>query len=137
MKWMSVPIAFVAFWFLPQNHGISNCNPKVISKRPQQVDRPGTGEEIAKLRGVWKVISMDAGQGLVEDDVVKSMRLVFRGNSLAVFADGDVYRGTFDLDITKKPREMIWNLTDSGRAGAMAKKSVAFFHLKGGFAWNN
>jgi uncharacterized protein (TIGR03067 family) len=68
--------------------------------------------EQAKLEGTWSFVEITGGSKKIAADDLKDRRMVFKGNTVAMTAKGEVYaKGTYTVDPKKSPATMTTEIT--------------------------
>jgi uncharacterized protein (TIGR03067 family) len=85
-------------------------------------------KEYARFRGTWKIVSMEAEGMKLPEALFKNSRLALEGDRFTHTEGTATYRGTFKLDLTKKPRQIDIVFTEGPEKG---KTVLGIYELEG------
>jgi uncharacterized protein (TIGR03067 family) len=85
-------------------------------------------KEYQKFTGTWRFVSIEADRAKAEEDVFKNARLIVKGNEFSMIQGAVTYRGTYTVDVSKKPKTIDLVFTDGPEKG---KTSLGIYELEG------
>lgn len=85
-------------------------------------------KELAKFKGTWKFVSIEAEGQKTPEEVFKDTRLVLDGDKFTVTGGNETFAGTFKVDISKKPKKIDVIFTEGPEKG---KTSLGIYELEG------
>jgi uncharacterized protein (TIGR03067 family) len=87
-----------------------------------------TKEEIANLQGTWSFVTMEVDGIQLPPKAFEGSKIVIKGTGFTTISAGAAYKGTFKVDITKKPKTLDLNFNDGPEKG---NTSRAIYDLDG------
>jgi uncharacterized protein (TIGR03067 family) len=96
------------------------------SKNSKKEDKANA--EIEKLRGTWRVVSLEVEGRKMADNVFKGSKIVLKGSDFTTISPGATYKGTFSVDPSAAPKTIEMNFTEGPEAG---NKSLGIYELDG------
>src|SRR5262245_20346907 len=85
-------------------------------------DKAGGGtSDLERLEGTWEVVAAQKGNEKLPEELLKTIKITFKGEKLSFEIVGDTKEGTFKIDSKKNPKEI--DLTVDGKT---AKGVYAF-----------
>jgi uncharacterized protein (TIGR03067 family) len=85
-------------------------------------------DEIAKLQGTWAFVSVEMDGKKTDPNLVKGSKIVIKGDNFTAISGGATYKGTFKVDVAKKPKTLDINFTEGPEKG---NTSLAIYELDG------
>jgi uncharacterized protein (TIGR03067 family) len=90
--------------------------------------KEATMKEIDKFQGTWKLESLEMDGKKAPEDAFKNSRLIIKGDQFT-WNDGTVaYKGTFKVDVSKKPKTIDITFTEGPEKG---NTIVGIYELEG------
>lgn len=93
---------------------------------PDQGDE--TKKELEKLKGTWKFVSIEVDGMKLPDDATADTQLVLDGDKFTLIESGTASKGTFTVDVTKKPKTIDAVFIEGPEKG---KKCLGIYELEG------
>jgi uncharacterized protein (TIGR03067 family) len=87
-----------------------------------------TKKEYARFEGTWQFVSVEVDGKKVPEEAYKDSRLVLKGNKFVAMEGKETHRGTFKVDVSKKPRHLDITFTDGPHKGDTL---LGIYELKG------
>jgi uncharacterized protein (TIGR03067 family) len=84
--------------------------------------------EYARFEGSWQVVSLEIGGMKMPEKGLKDARLVIKGKEFTMKDKIAAYRGTFSIDISKKPKTIDMKFTEGPEKG---NNSYGIYELDG------
>lgn len=91
-------------------------------------DERANKEEAAKLQGTWNFVALEIGGMKLPAEALSGSKLVIKDNAFAMESVGVTYKGTFKIDVSKKPKTLDLNFTEGPENGNTA---LAIYELDG------
>ena len=85
-------------------------------------------KDFAKFEGTWEIVSMEVEGMKLPEEQFKDAPLVLKGDQFTMKHGDIVYKGTFKLDVAKKPKELDITYTEGPEKG---KTLLAIYDLQG------
>ena len=88
-------------------------------------------EELQKLQGTWTFVSLEVDGNKTPEAALKGSTVVVKGDTFTTVTGDVTYKGTFKLDVAKKPKTIDLMFTEGPEKG---NTSLAIYELDGD-AW--
>lgn len=83
-------------------------------------------KETEKLQGTWAAVSAEGNGEKAPEEAIKDFRIVIEGNSIIFNPKTQKRESTFELDLTKTPKEIVLTPTDGPRKGKPVRGIYTF-----------
>jgi uncharacterized protein (TIGR03067 family) len=87
-----------------------------------------TKKEYDRFEGTWTFVSVEMNGQKVPVDALKDTKLVLKGNTFAMAEGKQISRGTYKVDLSKKPKHIDATFNDGPEKG---KTLMGIYELKG------
>jgi uncharacterized protein (TIGR03067 family) len=91
-------------------------------------DKDNTKKEIERFRGTWKLESLEIEGQALPEEAIKDTRLTIDGNKFTAKDSQATYKGTFKVDISKKPKTIDVTFTEGPEKGTTM---IGIYELEG------
>jgi len=91
-------------------------------------DDEAVKKEYKNFTGTWKFVSLEVEGMKVGEEAVKESRLIIKGNEFTMKSPEGNYKGTYKVDVSKKPKQIDVAFTDGPEKG---KTSLGIYELDG------
>jgi uncharacterized protein (TIGR03067 family) len=73
--------------------------------------------ELRELQGVWAVTSLELEGAPLGDAAFSAAKIAVKGNNFTSVGMGAIYRGTLEVDATRKPKSLSMRFTEGPETG--------------------
>jgi uncharacterized protein (TIGR03067 family) len=92
-------------------------------------DNDAIKKDLAQLQGEWTMVSASADGQPMQDEMVKQMKRVCKGDEITVTVGGQVFlKAKITLDPSKKPKTIDYEMTEGYTKG---KKQLGLYEING------
>jgi uncharacterized protein (TIGR03067 family) len=92
-------------------------------------DDEAVKKDLAQLQGEWIMVSASADGQPMQDEMVKQMKRVCKGDEITVTMQGQVFlKAKITLDPSKKPKTIDYEMTEGYTKG---KKQLGLYEING------
>ena len=99
-----------------------------LSLAADEVKKEPLDREYARFEGSWQVVSLEVGGMKMPEKSLKDARLIIKGKEFTMKDRIAAYRGTFSIDIGKKPKTIDMKFTEGPEKG---NTSYGIYELDG------
>jgi uncharacterized protein (TIGR03067 family) len=84
--------------------------------------------DYAKLEGTWQVVSLEVDGMKIPKETIKESKLIIKGKEFTMKEKIAIYKGTFSIDPSKKPKTIDIKFTEGPEKG---NASLGIYELNG------
>jgi uncharacterized protein (TIGR03067 family) len=88
--------------------------------------REARNTELEKFQGTWVAVSVEHNGAKVPDAVIKSWKMVVKGNEMTINPQTDKVPLAFELDPAKSPNEIVLTMLDERHKGVTRRGIYSF-----------
>lgn len=103
------------------------CSGRTVAAEPSKDE--AERKELAKFEGTWKYLSIEIeGKKLPQEQLKQWGRIILHGNKFTVKTGDITYRGTFQVDVSARPKRIDIRFTEGPEKG---NKLLGVYELEG------